>query len=467
MNRSRQPSAPEWLVPESQPGNEREAAVATLIQHYRTDQFAADIIDRSLPPGADSRQRAFCQELVYGVVRRRDTLDTFIASQCRRSQEQVEPSLWVVLRAGVYQLVAMDRVPDHAAISETVEICRWMNRPRWTGFVNSVLRRVQDTLTADFATHSAANHVPVSDGRYRVLKQPLFPDPSVDQAGYVSAGFSYPRWLIERWGQRFSPEQLISVAEWLNSNSPPSIRVNPLRCDRETALNTLQAAGVAAEPGHLPCSIILPDLKSAAVSDLLQQGMASVQDETAMSAVRLLDPQPGQRVLDLCAAPGSKSTHLAEVMGDSGVIDAVDSNARRLRRLRENIDRMQLSSIHPHVINAIQDELPARDYDAILLDAPCSNTGVMSKRPEVRWRLNPSDIEELAALQRKLFAAAVSVLRSGGRLVYSTCSIEPEENEAIVAWAETEFPALRVVSRQPFVPGQPSDGGFQALFGLE
>jgi 16S rRNA (cytosine967-C5)-methyltransferase len=195
-------------------------------------------------------------------------------------------------------------------------------------------------------------------------------------------------------------------------------------------------------------------------------GWFAVQDESAMQAARLLAPAPGSTVLDLCAAPGTKTTHLAELMGNRGSILAADVDRRRLALVEENCRRLGIDIVETQVVAADARDVSPGPFDSVLLDVPCSNTGVLGKRPEARWRLRPQDIEELAAIQKRLLTAAIARLKPGGRLVYSTCSIEPEENEGVVRAALSAFPNLRLLSEVHREPGQPADGAYQAVLGV-
>jgi 16S rRNA (cytosine967-C5)-methyltransferase len=243
------------------------------------------------------------------------------------------------------------------------------------------------------------------------------------------------------------------------------LRVNPLRSDRESVLAELRAAGIAALPAQLPESIRLSARARAESLPGFKEGRFSVQDESAQHAAALLDPQPGESVLDLCAAPGGKTTHLAERMRNTGRITAVDVDAERMARVETAASRLGLTSIETRLAAADASDVPAGPFDRILLDVPCSNTGVLGKRPEARWRISPEGIAELTIVQRRLLVAAIARLAPTGRLVYSTCSIEPEENEDVVRAALGDHPELKLLEERRHVPGQPADGGYLALIG--
>jgi 16S rRNA (cytosine967-C5)-methyltransferase len=309
----------------------------------------------------------------------------------------------------------------------------------------------------------------VTEIRYRSIGKEVFPPPETDLAGYITAAFGLPEWLITRWSARFSPSELLQMAKWFDLRQPLSLRVNPLKTTRDKLLTEMQEAA-AAEPttlleaGDRPESIRYEGPFRIVDLPGFADGHFTVQDETAMSAAALLAPQPGERVLDLCAAPGTKTTHLAELMKGEGSILATDVDLGRLRRIEENADRLGFSSmIQPLVIREDLSELPEGPFDAILIDVPCSNTGVLGKRPEVRSRITPEDIDELVGTQKKLLDAAASLVEPGGRIVYSTCSVEPEENSGVVTQFLQKSTDFELVETQEFIPGSPSDGGYQVL----
>lgn len=309
----------------------------------------------------------------------------------------------------------------------------------------------------------------VTEIRYRSIGKDVFPPPETDLPGYITAAFGLPEWLVTRWSARFSPDQMLRIAKWFDLRQPLSLRVNPLKTTRDKLLAEMRDAAAEEpttllEPGDRPESIRYEGPFRIVDLPGFADGHFTVQDETAMSAAALLAPQPGERVLDLCAAPGTKTTHLAELMKGEGSIVATDVDLGRLRRIEENADRLGFSSmIQPLVIREDLSELPEGPFDAILIDVPCSNTGVLGKRPEVRSRITPEDIEELATTQKKLLDAAATLVAPGGRIVYSTCSVEPEENSGIVTRFLQKSTDFELVETQEFIPGDPSDGGYQVL----
>jgi 16S rRNA (cytosine967-C5)-methyltransferase len=446
-------------------------AYEALTAFDRRHVFVSDVLEESFSEHRlSTADRALAVEITAGVVRRMLTLDAILAPHIRRPREMIEPGLWTLLRIGAYQLVFLN-TPAHAAVHETVELARRLQKPRWVRFTNAVLRSVQRDLTDETRPGPAADAVPVLQSgtaaalewRYRRLRRAYFPDPALDYAAYVSQACSMPRWLVQRWAAQRGAAQTLRLCQWFLSPGRVCLRVNLLRTDREQLLEVLRTAGVAAEPGALPEAIRLAHTVNVRNLPGFAEGWFSVQDESAMHAAVLLDPQRGERVLDLCAAPGGKTTHLAERMRNEGQLVAVDIHAERQGLVDAACQRLGLSIVRTQIVQPDNADLPPGPFDRILVDVPCSNTGVLGKRPEARWRISAEGISELAAVQRRLLSAAAARLAAGGRMVYSTCSIEPEENEQVVRAVLASHPDLQMQAEQTFPPGLPGDGAYQAL----
>jgi len=443
--------------------NGRIFAYAVLQEFDRSDRFIQEImVDLDSRHSLSSPDRSLALDVAAGVVRRSRTLDVVIQSQITRPRHKVEPDLWRVLRIGAYQLL-FSRTPDHAAVDSTVNLCRLLNRPRWTGFVNGVLRGIGRLLGDDLATGPAATSLPTSHLQWRTLNEPILPDPKVLRAQYFADAFSLPQILADRWTSRLSDADLIAAC--FHTNDPPSIslRVNSLRADCDSVLESLINAGCRATAGTISGSIQLEHSPRLETLPGYHDGLWSVQDEAAMTASILLNPQPGETILDLCAAPGGKSTHLAELSGDNATIVACDVADGRLQRIRDNAARLQLTSIEPRTISKDGRNLPAGPFDAVLVDVPCSNTGVLNRRPEARWRFDQTGLEELVVLQTRLLLKACELVRVGGRVVYSTCSMEPEENRGVVDTVLKVLKDFQLEREIQHRPGQPTDGAYQAL----
>jgi 16S rRNA (cytosine967-C5)-methyltransferase len=272
-----------------------------------------------------------------------------------------------------------------------------------------------------------------------------------------------PRDLMARWSEGWDPAAALRMAAWFTTPGVMSLRVNPLRTDREQVIGSLKAAGAECWAGELPESIRLATTTRISHLPGFDEGHFSVQDESAMRIVDLLDPRPTETVLDLCSAPGGKSTHAAERMKDQGNVVACDLSERRLRLVDQSASRLGLNSISTQVVTDDPASIPGGPFDAAMVDAPCSNMGVLGKRPEARWRLTEADFSELPALQLRLLRAAAERVKQGGRVVYSTCSIDALENEGVVREFLNGASGWTVERQHHSVVGRPGDGGFVAL----
>lgn len=442
----------------------RGLALQVLLDGRRGDAFVQELLDQHLSQSTLSpADRRLATHLAYGVLRRRGSLDALLQPMIDRPAHRVEPILWDILRLGTFQLALMTHIPPHAALYETVELAATFGLPRAKGFVNGVLRSVAGLLTSDHTDTPAADALPVEAGRYRRLTQPVLPEPANHPVEYLARAFAWPQWLAERWLTRFGWDECLRLGFWFAGPAPLWIRCNPLRTDRAALLNAFAQAGIPAEPGDHPQALRLTE--SANVRELpgFEQGWFAVQDESAMRVASALAPPPGSRVLDLCAAPGGKTTHLAELMNNQGRIIACDVDDRRLQTVVELSHRLGVTIIEPRRLHPQRNEAPpAGPFDAVLVDVPCSNTGVLGRRPEARWRLRPEDFRKLVPLQTRLLIQAGERIRPGGVIVYSTCSIEPEENRQVVQAVLQALPDLRLEADAEQTPGRPADGSYWA-----
>ncbi|HEY0983824.1 16S rRNA (cytosine(967)-C(5))-methyltransferase RsmB [Schlesneria sp.] len=442
----------------------REAALRVLEEHRATGMWVSDLLDRVFrESGLPAKERGLATELACGVVRRQATLDAILKTLIARPADQVEISLWTILRLGVYQILFLDGIPPHAAVHETVELCKRAGRMRWSGFVNGVLRGATRLTTTQYTTEPSDAAVPLSDGRHRKLTKPVFFDPKSDFPAYLASAYSMPLWLTERWVKRFTSEQLLRLCQWFNTSPPLTIRTNTLRSNPADVLRIFREAGIAIEPQSDSDTMVVEGVSRVDQLPGYAEGLFFVQDFSAGHAAARLAPQPGQRVWDVCAAPGGKTCHLAAIMQNQGEILATDIRSDRLEIVNDNARRLGAEIIRTQLVDEEGYRLPQGPFHAILVDVPCSNTGVLGKRPEARWRITPDGIESLKGIQENLLGKSLERLAPQGRLVYSTCSIEPNENQEIVRKILTYFPNVRLAEEQQFLPGEPGDGAYQAL----
>jgi len=441
----------------------RMLAWYAIQQYDDTGRFLSEILSdadsyHALPP----QERGLAVDVASGVVRRRRTLDTIIEAQISRPRSNVEPDLWRLLQLGAYQ-VLFSRAPDHAAVDTTVELAREMDRSRWCGFANGVLRNIARLVTEDLVQEPAADALPITDGDFRRLTAEVLPDPTASMIEYAGVAFSLPRAIARRWTDRLSRFDLMKACFHSMSVPQTILRVNRLAATVGQVQTALEERNIQVVPGFNPWSLKIAHASRLSALPGFNEGWWSVQDESAIQVAELLAPKPGERILDLCSAPGGKATHLAELSDDKATIVACDVSEARLERVYESVARLNLTSVTPTLIQRDGSDIPDGDYDAVLIDVPCSNTGVLSRRPEARWRFVESDMEELIQLQTRLLLTAFEKLRPGGRMVYSTCSIEPEETTQLIESVTRLVPGLEIVKQQLQLPDQPSDGAFRAL----
>lgn len=442
--------------------NARSLALAVLLQCQEREAFVQDLLDQHIKrAGLGSADRRLATQLVYGVLRRRGTLDALLRPFVHREPHRVEAWLWEALRLGAFQIALLTQVPRHAALYETVELAADFQQLRAKGFLNGVLRQVASLVTDDRATAPAADALPLQAGEYRRLSRAALPEPGSQPDEYLSAGFAWPHWLAERWRTRFGWDECLRLGFWFAGPAGFWLRANPLRTTRAALIDRLRQADVGAEPGTHPQAVRLLDHWPVRELPGYTEGLFVVQDESAMQAASALAPRPGQRVLDLCAAPGGKTTHLAELMGNDGQVIACDVDERRLGLVRESAQRLGLNIVEAWPLRG-DEEPPPGPFDGVLVDVPCSNTGVLGRRPEVRWRLRPGDWPHLMRLQTRLLLQACERVRPGGAVVYSTCSIEPEENEQVVRNVVQALAWMRLEHDHHNAPGRPADGGYWA-----
>jgi len=370
-----------------------------------------------------------------------------------------------VLHLGAFQLAFLTHVPKHAAVNETVELATHVGSPKAKGFINGVMRRVAELVTDEFTDKPGADAIPfeplAASQRFRKLTRPILPDPQADPAAHLAASHSWPLWLASRWIEQFGVEECHRLGFWFNAPPPLWIRVNKLHVNRETYRLRMAAELIETEPGPHPQSLRL--LESHSIRDLpgYDDGDFAVQDHSSMLPASALSPQPGMRILDVCSAPGGKTTHLAELMDNRGYITACDSDPKRLETVTSLCQRMKIKGVETVALKEFQ-EPPPGPFDAALVDVPCSNTGVLGRRPEVRWRMKPGEFEYLIRLQTKLLFWAVERVKPKGAIVYSTCSIDPHENAGVVNAVMRGFRGLTLEAEHTSIPGEPSDGGYWA-----
>ncbi len=407
------------------------------------------MLDRLLDR-TQERQRA--TDLVFGTVRNRGAIDAVIAKFSGRPTARIDAKLLSILRVAVYEIAYHPATPVYSIVDEAVNTVGKSGGKRQSGFVNAVLRQIVRHVAnrqADLAQASPARTLVQTPQSGCEFDTDFLPDPSTDAVTHLSLRFSLPSWLVAEWTEEFGPERTSDICMACNRRPSLYVRVNPLRTTPESLLARFQEAGVQAER---VCSVPVrayPDnalrrhyeqetIESStmirisgphAVTQLpgFSEGLFSVQDLSASQAVRILAPQPGWSILDLCAAPGSKTTQIAELSRDAASVVATDIDPVRLERVTENTARLGLKSVA--IVPHAEIEQRTAPFDAILLDAPCSNTGVLARRVEARFRVTAQAVKDIATTQRDLLRKAAGLVKPGGRLCYSTCSVQRRENQ--------------------------------------
>ncbi|HEY7220820.1 MAG TPA: 16S rRNA (cytosine(967)-C(5))-methyltransferase RsmB [Candidatus Binatia bacterium] len=426
----------------------RSLAGEILLKVDTRKAYADVLLDRALKTTLlNERDRALLTELVYGTLRWRGKIDAELTRHLRRPLSDTAPLIRSVLRLAAYQICFLDRIPDYAAVNEAVALAKLYGSGKSAGFVNGVLRnllRQKDhgrvLTTQDETTHS------------------------------VAVEYSHPEWLVQRWIKQFGVLAAKQLMRANNERAPLLLRVNSLSCARDQLLQRFPQSGIGAMPSERsPHGIIVNSGGSIENLPGFAEGFFQVQGESSQLVVFLLSPVPGERILDACAAPGGKTTHIAELMKDRGEVVAIDKSASAIKKLGENIARLRIQSARLRIADATQGLSPSLrgPYDRILVDAPCSGLGTLRSHPEIKWHRDERDIQRLRALQSKILCRMADYLKPGGILVYSTCTLTRDENEETVESFLAEQPKFELQDAARYLPDKAkhmiSGKYFQAL----
>jgi 16S rRNA (cytosine967-C5)-methyltransferase len=401
----------------------RKIAFEVLQRVEEEGAFASDLLHTELGTGVKTEDAGLATELVLGVLRWRRLLDFLLERQLKKAVGRLDLAVALALRMGVYQLRFLGRVPARAAVNESVELVKRARKTSAATLVNAVLRKA-----AGEAGTVAADFLPTK------LSGP-------QRLGILH---SHPTWMVERWLARFGEARAVGLLEANN-------RVPRLACAlhdlsrREEISDELRAAGLRVEPGEILRGAFAVGGGSVTRTTAFHSGAISIQDEASQVVPLLLGVREGERVLDMCAAPGGKTAALARAAGTAGLVVAGDRHAHRVRAMREQFARLGLGEVRLLELDAVRSLPFGMRFDRILLDAPCSGTGTLGRHPEIRWRLKSEVLAEFHSLQMALLKSGLEGLASGGRLVYSTCSLEAEENELVVEEVLRLVPGVRLV----------------------
>ncbi|CAM4026374.1 16S rRNA methyltransferase [Bacillus manliponensis] len=387
--------------------NVRELALDGLMQVEKSGAYSNLLLNNLIEKNnIDKKDVGLLTEIVYGTIQRRDTLDYYLQPFLRK---KVEPWVKVLLRFSLYQMLYLDRVPERAAIHEAVEIAKKRGHKGISGMVNGVLRSIQ------------REGVPSLDE----IK---------NEEQRLAIATSHPEWLVKEWINEYGIDTAQKMCE-VNLLPPvPTARVNVSKTSVEEMLQTLEAEGIEAKRGDLAEDAIQIEKGNVAHTEAFKNGLLSIQDESSMLVARALSPEIGDTILDSCAAPGGKTAHIAERLQGTGKVVSLDLHPHKVRLIEQQAKRLQLENVEAKALDArkVQEQFEAESFDKILVDAPCSGFGVIRRKPDIKLGKNKEDSERLATIQLSILEKVAPLLKKGGRLVYSTCTIEKVENEQVL-----------------------------------
>ncbi len=423
--------------------NPRQIAFLALREVHRRGAFADVALDRTFRNSElTDLDRRLVTELVYGSVRRMRAIDFIIDKLATKKSSQQPPELRTILHLGLYQLQYLNNIPASAAVNTTVQLAKENGFLGLSSFVNGLLRQ----------------YIRLTDQELNPLTVTNYKS-TVERLGILH---SFPDWIVEMWLEQLGETETEQLCQWFNQSPTIDLRINPLKSaidQIETAFKS-QNISVSRIP-QLPQALRLNG-SSGAIQNLpgYSEGWWTIQDSSAQLVTHLLDPQPGETIIDVCAAPGGKTTHIAELIQDTGTIYACDKTANRLKRLKENSDRLQMKSIQIHTGDSRQFPEFINLADRVLLDAPCSGLGTLHRRADARWHHTPENIQAQSQLQSELLTNSATFVKSGGVLVYATCTIHPLENETVIRSFLANNPHWQIEPPTIDLPVQPSPEGW-------
>lgn len=413
----------------------RGTAVKILDRIERTDSYLEKLLDHELKNSDLSGQdKALLYELVHGVVRWMGRLDWILAGFYKGQFSKAIPVLKNALRVALYQIMFLDKIPDYAIVNEAVDFVKKLQGQKPADITNAVLRNI-----------------------IRSKNGLRYPDPAENLVSYLAAYYSHPTWLAKRWVDRYGREAVETLMAANNERPTLTLRINELKVDRQEFEGLLQSVNLRYTPGiyndHFYRLQILTNIQNW---QYFAEGYFAIQDESTGMPCLLLDVKPGMRVLDMCAAPGGKSAYIADLMSNTGEVVSLDKFESRVKMMQANLDRLGVSIVKFVTIDALEyeDDL----FDRVLVDAPCSGLGTLSKKPDIKWKRDLLDIKKLNPIQEDLLNKAAEMVKVGGAVVYSTCTIEPEENYEVVKKFLSEHENFRLDDASAYVDKTIVDG---------
>ncbi|MEA3453476.1 MAG: 16S rRNA (cytosine(967)-C(5))-methyltransferase RsmB [Candidatus Caldatribacteriota bacterium] len=410
----------------------RETILTILVKIDSKQGFINILLNKSLNKNKIStRDAAFINEITYGVVRNRNKLDWALSQFSTKPLSETPVLIRNILRMGVYQLIFLDKVPDYAVCNESVQLAKKYGNPGIAKFVNGVLRNI-----------------------IRKRENIRWPDKEKEMALYISTIYSHPLYIIERWLKRFSFADTVKICQANNKIPPLVIRTNTLKLSRSDLKGILKKENILVKEGlFTEEALYVKGISNITKFPAYREGLFQIQDEASILVSHLLDPLPGESVIDVCSAPGGKTTHLAQLMANKGNLLAMDSNKLRLLTVKSNCRRLGIDIVKTQQNNgAILAEKYLKTADKLLIDVPCTGLGVLRRKPDLRWQdYDSKRFKKLSELQGKILDTASNYLKIDGRLVYSTCSTEPEENEEAVSRFLEKHPDFELEDLSKFI----------------
>ncbi len=412
----------------SKPGTARETALDVLVRTEQDRSYSNLLLHQTLQKyGLDKADAGLATEIVYGTIQRMNTIDYFLERFVAKGMAKLQPWVRSLLRLSFYQMMYLDRIPDHAVVNEAVNLAKKRGHQGISGMVNGVLRNVirqKETL-------KIPDNLPVIER--------------------IALTHSHPEWMVKRWLRQLGEERTERICE--ANNVPPrvSLRTNTVKISRDELVDLLKEAGLQAEPSDLaPAGVLVKGGGNMALTPWFADGLFSIQDESSMLVAEAVDPKAGEKVLDCCAAPGGKTMHMAEKMEDRGEVWACDIHEHKEKLIREQAVRLGLHSVRTVTSDArkLSERFAPGSFDRILLDAPCSGLGVIRRKPDMKWSKQERELDDICVIQQELLSQVHQLLRPGGVLVYSTCTIEHNENEGMIKRFLQEHPEFELENGQ-------------------
>lgn len=405
--------------------------IADILTNIEKDQSYMQLVLKTELENFEIKDRAFINEIIYGTIKHRITIDYIIGQFSKTPIKKMKPFIRNIMRMSVYQIMFLDKVPASAAINEAVKIVHRRKMSNLSGFINGVLRNVE-----------------------RNKERIVYPDYEKDPMNHLSVVYSIPEWLVKMWIEDYGVEVTKRICESLNERARVCIRINSLATTKEEVIAELKELGIGIEEGELlpDESMYITGAISIAQIDSFRQGKWAVQDESATLVGHIVDPRAGEVILDMCSAPGGKSTHMAMLMENKGTIVSADIHEHKIEIIQKNAKRLGVGIIEPTLQDGTKlNEKWKQKFDKVLLDAPCSGLGIIKRKPDIRYSKTLEDVKAIAQLQQSLLENAVYYLKEDGILVYSTCTISKQENEGIIKYALEKL-GLELDSIETYVP---------------